>query len=72
MSDEDADKKAAIIYGHCDCGCDRTGQTFGSYYMRWQNRTWEETNKLNTIIATRPMMCNNYLAMQWCAPDSQC
>lgn len=27
--------------------------------------TWEQTNKLNTIIATRPMMCSNYLNMQW-------
>jgi hypothetical protein len=55
----------AILYGHCDCGCDRTGELFGSYYMRWMNMTWEETNELNTDIATRPMSCNNYLAMQW-------
>ena len=21
-----------VIYGHCDCGCDRTGQTFGIHF----------------------------------------
>lgn len=57
--------KSAIIYGHCDCGCDRTGQLFGSYAMRWQNKTWDEANKMNTVIATRPMECENYRNMQW-------
>ncbi|KAL6045218.1 putative Protein tyrosine phosphatase, dual specificity [Balamuthia mandrillaris] len=55
----------AVIYAHCDCGCDRTGELFGSYYMKWQNKTWEETNALNTNFAERPMECPNYLAMQW-------
>jgi len=54
-----------VIYGHCDCGCDRTGEIFGSYYMRWMGLGWEETNDLNTEIADRPMGCKNYLAMQW-------
>jgi hypothetical protein len=57
--------KPAVIYGHCNCGCDRTGQFFGSYYMRWLNMTWENVNALNTKIATRPMWCQNYLNMQW-------
>jgi len=54
-----------IIYGHCDCGCDRTGEMFGSYYMKWMDMTWEDTNQLNTKIANRSMECFNYLAMQW-------
>jgi len=58
-------QKPAVIFGHCDCGCDRTGETFGSYYMKWLNMTWEDTNKLNAVIAERPMDCFNYLAMQW-------
>jgi len=55
----------AVIYGHCDCGCDRTGERFGSYYMKYLNMSWENTNELNTQIAGRPMGCENYLAMQW-------
>jgi len=58
-------QKPAVIYGHCDCGCDRTGEMFGSYYMKWMNKSWEETNELNKIAASRPMDCFNYLAMQW-------
>lgn len=54
-----------LIYGHCDCGCDRTGQTFGSYYLRHLKWSWEATNTMNTIIPGRGMGCNNYLAMQW-------
>jgi len=57
--------KSAIIYGHCDCGCDRTGQLFGSYYLRWLNFSWEATNKMNTEVATRPMGCSEYRNMQW-------
>jgi len=57
--------KPAVIYGHCDCGCDRTGELFGSYYMKWLNISWEETNKLNHRAANRAMDCFNWLAMQW-------
>jgi len=57
--------RPTVIYGHCDCGCDRTGEMFGSYYMKWLNMTWEQANDLNTISASRPMDCFNYLAMQW-------
>jgi len=57
--------QAVVIYGHCDCGCDRTGELFGSYYMRWMNLTWEEANELNKVIAERPMECHAFLAMQW-------
>jgi len=54
-----------VVYGHCDCGCDRTGETMGAYYMKWMGYSWEHTNKLNTEFAERPMMCEEYLAMQY-------
>jgi hypothetical protein len=54
-----------VLYGHCDCGCDRTGETMGAYYMKWLNYSWDFTNKLNTEFAERPMMCEEYLAMQY-------
>lgn len=31
-----------VIYFHCDCGCDRTGQLAGGYSMRFLNATWDE------------------------------
>jgi len=58
-------EKPIVIFGHCDCGCDRTGEIFGSYYLKWLNMTWEEANAVNTGIAGEPINCNNYLAMQW-------
>jgi len=57
--------KPAVLYGHCDCGCDRTGEVFGSYYMKWLNISWEETNLMNRKAAGRYMDCFNYQAMQW-------
>jgi hypothetical protein len=58
-------EKPVVIYGHCDCGCDRTGEIFGSYYMKWLNMTWEQANAMNTNISGDPIGCDNYLAMQW-------
>jgi len=54
-----------VLYGHCDCGCDRTGETMGAYYMKWLGYSWDQTNRLNTEFAERPMMCEEYLAMQY-------
>lgn len=57
--------KPTVIVGHCDCGCDRTGELFGSYYLKYQGYSWEAVNKLNTIIAERPETCHTYMALQW-------
>lgn len=54
-----------MIYGHCDCGIDRTGQSFGAYAMRYLNFTWKEANKWNIAVAGHPIQCPNWLAMQW-------
>jgi len=58
-------QRPQIILFHCDCGCDRTGEMAGAYYMRYMNFTWAQTNKQNTMIAGRPMDCDTYLGMQW-------
>jgi len=57
--------KPIVIYGHCDCGCDRTGEIFGSYYMRYMGYSWEKANIMNQVIAERPMGCDPWRAMQW-------
>jgi hypothetical protein len=32
----------SVIFFHCDCGCDRTGQLAGSYFMRYHNNSWDQ------------------------------
>lgn len=59
------DGVTTIIYGHCDCGCDRTGQMFGAYYMRWLGMSWEQMNALNGRIAGRPYGCEHYRMLQF-------
>lgn len=60
-----SDGRSTVIYGHCDCGCDRTGQTFGSYALRFLNYTWDQANKWDMQVAGRPIQCPNWLTMQW-------
>ena len=61
----DSSERPLVIFAHCDCGCDRTGELFGAYAMRFFSWTWSRVNEENTRIAGRPMMCHNYRMMQW-------
>ena len=54
-----------VIYFHCDCGCDRTGQTAGSYAMQYLNKTWDEVCEWNEKVAGRPQTCSTHRQMQW-------
>lgn len=56
-----------MIYIHCDCGCDRTGQIAGAYAMRYLNWTWPQTIEYNNAIEpdTPCMECPNYWALNW-------
>lgn len=54
-----------VIYLHCDCGCDRTGELMGSYAMQYQGKTWDQVCEWNNQIAGRPQMCPNVHSMQW-------
>lgn len=60
-------KQPFVIYIHCVAGCDRTGEFSGAYYLRYQNKTWEEVNALNRSMChhNRPFGCKNYRAVQW-------
>ena len=33
---------STVIYIHCEAGTDRTGEVSGSYYMKWQNKSYPE------------------------------
>lgn len=54
-----------VVFFHCDCGCDRTGEMGGAYWLAQMNVPFATVIERNTDIAGRPMLCNNFLALQW-------
>jgi len=57
--------KTVVIYVHCYCGHDRTGELIGTFDMFYNQANWEEVNNRNHHIGDRPIGCKNYRAMQW-------
>lgn len=62
---QQSQKVPQVIFFHCDCGCDRTGQLAGGYMMRFQNKSWSEVVATNTKVAGRPQVCDTHFQMQW-------
>jgi hypothetical protein len=59
-----------MIYIHCDCGCDRTGQVSGAYVLKYLGWTWKDTVAYNNAVEPVPyvppcMQCPNYWALTW-------
>ena len=54
-----------VIYFHCDCGCDRTGQLAGGYMMRYHGSSWDLAVAYNRAVAGRPQTCPTHRQMQW-------
>lgn len=54
-----------VIYFHCECGCDRTGEVGAAYLMKFQNVTYEKAMAWNTAIAGRPILPNHKFAVLW-------
>ena len=54
-----------VIFGHCSCGCDRTGEFFGAYYMRYQG--WNLTRALtyDEGVPLRHIVYAYQVAVQW-------
>jgi len=55
-----------VIYVHCECGIDRTGEIIGSYYMAYRSfpsfkAAWDLDNK----IGGRQMLPWSVFALQW-------
>eukprot|EP01095_Lingulamoeba_sp_RSL-Kostka_P018006 TRINITY_DN967_c0_g1_i2.p1 TRINITY_DN967_c0_g1~~TRINITY_DN967_c0_g1_i2.p1 ORF type:complete len:320 (+),score=62.40 TRINITY_DN967_c0_g1_i2:51-962(+) len=57
--------KPVVIYVHCRCGCDRTGEFFASYYMKYQQKTYTEAMKYDLTIHDRYIVYENQLMTQW-------
>jgi len=54
-----------IIYVHCECGCDRTGEVSGSYAMKFLGWTFQAALKWDESIAGRFILPNHKFAMEW-------
>jgi hypothetical protein len=54
-----------VIYFHCECGCDRTGEIGGSYAMKYLNKNYKDATSWNDAIAGRPILPNHQYAMHW-------
>jgi hypothetical protein len=54
-----------VIYLHCECGCDRTGEIGASYAMKYLNKTYQEATAWNEKIAGRPILPNHQFAFHW-------
>eukprot|EP01013_Petalomonas_cantuscygni_P027259 TRINITY_DN50070_c0_g1_i1.p1 TRINITY_DN50070_c0_g1~~TRINITY_DN50070_c0_g1_i1.p1 ORF type:complete len:264 (-),score=40.33 TRINITY_DN50070_c0_g1_i1:363-1154(-) len=54
-----------VIFGHCACGCDRTGQIFADYYMRFQNMSFTEAMTVDVHVPNRPIGYEHQVASQF-------
>lgn len=64
-----ASARPVFIFGHCECGCDRTGEFFGAYAMRFNGASFSTAMIDNLAIVEgqrhRMMLHPNYQALLW-------
>jgi protein-tyrosine phosphatase len=54
-----------VIYFHCECGCDRTGEIAGSYAMKYLNMTYVQAYAWDDEVAGRWILPNHNWALEW-------
>jgi len=54
-----------VVLFHCMCGCDRTGEVAGSYYMQYQGLSLHDAHAKCKAIAGGELDKPNYQAMYW-------
>jgi len=59
------DGAARVVFFHCLCGCDRTGQLFAAYAMRYRNMSLTEALAENELVAGRHMYYQFQAGAQW-------
>eukprot|EP01132_Coremiostelium_polycephalum_P002885 gene2885-3586_t len=57
--------KPLVLYIHCECGCDRTGEIFASYVMKYQGWSFNKSMEWDYAVAGRKIMPNHQFAAQW-------
>jgi len=53
-----------VIYFHCECGCDRTGEIAGSYAMTYMGYTYNQAYAWDQEVAGRWILPNHDWAMR--------
>eukprot|EP01132_Coremiostelium_polycephalum_P002886 gene2886-3587_t len=54
-----------VLYVHCECGCDRTGEVMAAYVMKYQGWSFEKAITWDYAIAGRKITIVNQWAAQW-------
>lgn len=54
-----------VVLFHCMCGCDRTGEVAGAYYMQYLGMNLHDAHALCKTIAGAELDKPNYQAMYW-------
>ncbi len=60
-----ADGLPKVLYGHCECGCDRTGEFFASYAMRYNGKSFVEAMRFDESVPDRHIGYSNQMGAQW-------
>ncbi|GAM17158.1 hypothetical protein SAMD00019534_003330 [Acytostelium subglobosum LB1] len=53
------------LYIHCECGCDRTGEVFASYVMKYLGWDYKKAMEWDDQVAGRPILPNHQWSVQW-------
>eukprot|EP00411_Alexandrium_monilatum_P029825 CAMPEP_0175367364 /NCGR_PEP_ID=MMETSP0095-20121207/19625_1 /TAXON_ID=311494 /ORGANISM="Alexandrium monilatum, Strain CCMP3105" /LENGTH=334 /DNA_ID=CAMNT_0016665421 /DNA_START=37 /DNA_END=1040 /DNA_ORIENTATION=+ len=54
-----------VVFFHCLCGCDRTGELSAAYAMRYRNMSLTQALAENELVAGRHMYYNFQVASHW-------
>jgi len=57
--------QGTVLFGHCECGCDRTGEFFASYYMKYFGWTFSKAMSYDVLTILRNPSYGNQVATQW-------
>mmetsp|Transcript_2326 Transcript_2326/g.5475 ORF Transcript_2326/g.5475 Transcript_2326/m.5475 type:complete len:278 (+) Transcript_2326:43-876(+) len=57
--------KPRVIFGHCTCGCDRTGEFFAAYMLQYQNKSFVEAMTIDESVPKRHIGYSHQVAAQW-------
>lgn len=61
----DTSSTPVVIFAHCTCGCDRTGEFSAAYAMQYLGATLTEARNTNVQLIKREMFYTNQYATSW-------
>jgi hypothetical protein len=57
--------KPQVIFFHCTCGCDRTGEFYAAYAIKYLNQTWTDAMQYDVDLINRLVDYDYMLMSQW-------